>query len=318
MEILRKEGIWEESRGKELNFTLLLEEISREDPTLGLWLLGQRSFCLPQLYMFGSRLQKKRFGERLSSGEDLGLWDIQGEFFWDSSASLRAEKKEGRWFLKGKKLFWNDISRADVVMMTAETEPHGGKEGHSVFILDDVKKSVEKKRITRSEGEWEVTFKNIEIPAEHLIGEIGKAYKQTAKIKQEAHVALAGMGLGITAGALDSILEKGTSSKQKRWGEVQKKAAHGLTNLEACRFLTYRAAFQKDQKRGSSVEAEYVKSLAGRMARKSSLYALQFLTNQKDLKDGVWFNPGSSPTEEEREGIQRYFISNRVYRSQKS
>lgn len=315
---LREEGLWEESTANELNFTLLLEEISRVDPALGLWLLNHRSFCLPQVHMFGSRLQKKRFEERWRSGQGLAAWEIPIDFLGESDAHLRAEKKGKHWFLRGKKLFLDDISIANAVVMTAKTEPHKGKKGHSVFILEDKKKEGEGIKLRR-DGLWEMVVENVQVSEENMIGEAGNAYAQTAKITQEALVSLAAMALGLTEGALDSLLIRGEKIKNSTVQKVeQRKAAYGITDLEACRFLTYRTAFQKDQKKGTPEEADSVKSMTGGLAWKYSLQALQSLKPQESFENGGFLQSDSFSSEEEKREIQRYLIAWKVYGIQKS
>jgi alkylation response protein AidB-like acyl-CoA dehydrogenase len=279
------------------DYVIILEEISKVDPSVGLVVAAHNSLCSNHLNLFASEEQKRKYLTRLASGETLGAWGLTEAGAGSDAAALKtkAEKKEGYWILNGSKLFITNGSLAEIHVVIAITNPDDKRNGISAFILEkgmdgfQVGKKENKLGI-RSADTSELIFEDVKVPAENLIGEEGKGYRQAMAVLDGGRVSIAGFSLGIAAGALESSLKYAKERVQfdrpiADFQAIQWMLADGFTELDAARLLTYRAAFLEDQGKKIPKESAMAKLFASELAVKSSSMAVQILGGYGFTKD---------------------------------
>jgi len=279
------------------DYVIILEEISKVDPSVGLVVAAHNSLCSNHLNLFASEEQKRKYLTRLAGGETLGAWGLTEAGAGSDAAALKtkAEKKEGYWILNGSKLFITNGSLAEIHVVIAITNPDDRRNGISAFILEkgmdgfQVGKKEDKLGI-RSADTSELIFEDVKVPAENLIGEEGKGYRQAMAVLDGGRVSIAGFSLGIAAGALESSLKYAKERVQfdrpiADFQAIQWMLADGFTELDAARLLTYRAAFLEDQGKKIPKESAMAKLFASELAVKSSSMAVQILGGYGFTKD---------------------------------
>ena len=279
------------------DYVIILEEISKVDPSVGLVVAAHNSLCSNHLNLFASEEQKRKYLTRLAGGETLGAWGLTEAGAGSDAAALKtkAEKKEGYWILNGSKLFITNGSLAEIHVVIAITNPDDKRNGISAFILEkgmdgfQVGKKEDKLGI-RSADTSELIFEDVKVPAENLIGEEGKGYRQAMAVLDGGRVSIAGFSLGIAAGALESSLKYAKERVQfdrpiADFQAIQWMLADGFTELDAARLLTYRAAFLEDQGKKIPKESAMAKLFASELAVKSSSMAVQILGGYGFTKD---------------------------------
>lgn len=279
------------------DYVIILEEISKVDPSVGLVVAAHNSLCSNHLNLFASEEQKRKYLTRLASGETLGAWGLTESGAGSDAAALmtKAEKKGDRWILNGSKLFITNGSLAEIHVVMAVTDPENRRNGISSFILEkgmagfQVGKKENKLGI-RSADTSELIFEDVEVPAENLIGEEGKGYRQAMAVLDGGRVSIAGFSLGIAAGALESALKYSKERVQfkqpiSNFQAIQWMLADGFTELDAARLLTYRAAFLEDQGKKIPKESAMAKLFASELAVKSSSMAVQIFGGYGFTKD---------------------------------
>ncbi len=241
------------------DYVIILEEISKVDPSVGLVVAAHNSLCSNHLNLFASEEQKKKYLTRLAVGESLGAWGLTEAGAGSDAAAMKtkAEKKGDHWILNGSKLFITNGSLAEIHVVIALTDPEKKRNGISAFILERGMEGfqvgkVEDKLGIRSADTAELIFEDVKVPAENLIGEEGKGYRQAMAVLDGGRVSIAGFSLGIAAGALESALKYSKERVQFEkpiadFQAIQWMLADGFTELDAARLLTYRAAFLEDQ-----------------------------------------------------------------------
>ena len=269
------------------DYVIILEEISKVDPSVGLVVAAHNSLCSNHLNLFASEEQKRKYLTRLATGETLGAWGLTEAGAGSDAAALktRAVKKENHWILNGTKIFITNGSLAEIHVVMAITNPEDKRNGISAFILEkgmegfQVGKKEDKLGI-RSADTSELIFEDVKVPAENMIGEEGKGYRQALAVLDGGRVSIAGFSLGIAAGALESALKYAKERVQfdqpiANFQAIQWMLADGFTELDAARLLTYRAAFLEDQGKKIPKESAMAKLFASELAVKSSSMAVQ-------------------------------------------
>ena len=269
------------------DYVIILEEISKVDPSVGLVVAAHNSLCSNHLNLFASEEQKRKYLTRLATGETLGAWGLTEAGAGSDAAAMKSKavKKNDHWILNGSKLFITNGSLAEIHVVMAITDPEDKRNGVSAFILEkgmdgfQVGKKEDKLGI-RSADTAELIFEDVKVPSENLIGEEGKGYRQAMAVLDGGRVSIAGFSLGIAAGALESSLKYAKERIQfdqpiAEFQAIQWMLADGFTELDAARLLTYRAAFLEDQGKKIPKESAMAKLFASELAVKSSSIAVQ-------------------------------------------
>jgi alkylation response protein AidB-like acyl-CoA dehydrogenase len=269
------------------DYVIILEEISKVDPSVGLVVAAHNSLCSNHLNLFASEEQKNKYLTRLAKGETLGAWGLTEAGAGSDAAAMKtkAVKQDDHWILNGSKLFITNGSLAEIHVAMAITNPDDKRNGITAFILEKgmegfhVGKKEDKLGI-RSADTAELIFEDVKVPAENMIGEEGKGYRQAMAVLDGGRVSIAGFSLGIAAGALESALKYAKERVQfdqpiANFQAIQWMLADGFTELDAARLLTYRAAFLEDQGKKIPKESAMAKLFASELAVKSSSMAVQ-------------------------------------------
>jgi alkylation response protein AidB-like acyl-CoA dehydrogenase len=280
-----------------LDYVIILEELSKVDPSVGLVVAAHNSLCSNHINLFGSEAQKKKYLTRLTSGQTLGAWGLTEAGAGSDAAAMRtrAEKKAGYWLLNGSKLFITNGSLAEICVVMAVTDPQNKRSGVSAFILEKGTEGFnpgkkEDKLGIRAADTSELIFEDVKVPAENLLGKEGEGYRAAMAILDGGRVSIAGFSLGIAAGALESSLKYAKERVQfdqpiANFQAIQWMLADGFTELEAARLLTYRAACLEDQGKKIPKESAMAKLFASELAVKASSTAVQIFGGYGFIKD---------------------------------
>ena len=314
-----------------VDYVIILEEISKVDPSVGLVVAAHNSLCSNHLNLFANAEQKKKYLTRLASGQTLGAWGLTESEAGSDAASLKtkAVKKGDHWLLNGSKLFITNGSLAEIQVVMAATDPEKGRHGISAFIVEKGMKGFmvgkkEDKLGVRAANTAELIFEDIMVPEENLIGEEGKGYRQAMAILDGGRVSIAGFSLGIAAGALEAALKYAKERVQFRqpiadFQAIQWMLADGFTELEAARLLTYRAAFLEDQGKKIPKESAMAKLFASELAVKASSVAVQIHGGYGFTKDypveKLYRDSKLATIGEGTSEIQRWIIAQQVLKT---
>lgn len=311
-----------------VDYVIVLEEISKVDPSVGLVVAAHNSLCSNHINLFGNEMQKKNYLTRLASGQTLGAWGLTESEAGSDAASLKtkAVKDGNQWVLNGTKRFITNGSLAEIHVVMAVTNPEKGRKGISAFILEKGMEGFnpgkkEDKLGIRSADTSELILEDVRVPAENMLGEEGEGYRQAMAILDGGRVSIAGFSLGIASGALESSLKYAKERVQfnqpiANFQAIQWMLADCFTELEAARLLTYKAAFIEDQGKKVPKESAMAKLFASELAVKSSSTAVQIFGGygftkeypvEKFYRDSKLATIGEGTSE-----IQRWIIAQKV------
>jgi len=311
-----------------VDYVIILEEISKVDPSVGLAVAAHNSLCSNHLNLFASEEQKKKYLTRLASGQTLGAWGLTEPGAGSDAAALKtkAVKQGDHWLLNGTKIFITHGSLAEISVVMAVTDPEKGRKGISAFILERGMEGFrpgkkEDKLGIRAADTSELIFEDVQVPAENLIGQEGEGYRQSMAILDGGLVSIAGFSLGIAAGALEWSLKYAKERVQfdrpiADFQAIQWMLADGFTELEAARLLTYRAAFLEDQGKKIPKESAMAKLFASELAVKASSMAVQIYGGYGFVKDypveKLYRDSKLATIGEGTSEIQRWIIAQKV------
>jgi len=266
-----------------VEYVIVIEELSRVDGSVGLFVAAHNSLCSNHIYKFGTEEQKRKYLVPLAQGKKLGAWSLtEPEAGSDAGGTRSTAVRNGNnWVLNGSKTFTTNGHYADTCVAMAVTDKAKGSHGISAFILEKGMPGFrpgkkENKLGMRASDTSEVIFTDCKVPAENLLGSEGEGFTGSLKILDGGRISIAALGLGMAQGALDAAV---CYAKQRRqfgkaiseFQAIQFKLADMATEVEAARLLVYQAAWLADQNnarftRESSMAKLFASEVAVRVA----------------------------------------------------
>lgn len=270
-----------------LDYAIIVEEISKADPSMGLTVASHNGLCTNHIYTFSNEELKKKYIPDLASGRKLGAWGLTENVSGSDAASMATVAvKEGDYYiLNGSKSFITQGGVGQTAVVTAVTDKSKGSRGISAFIVEkgfegfSVGKK-ENKLGMRSSDTCELIFDNCKVPASNLIGKEGEGFKQCMQILDGGRISIAALSVGIAQAALEHSIKYAKQRKQfgKSLAEfqgIQFKIADMATEVEAARLLTYKAAVMRDEGKDFKFAASLAKYYASEIATKATNEAIQ-------------------------------------------
>ena len=157
----------------------VVAEEMRRAGAVGVARSGVRGLAAATLLEHGGEFHKRKFLRRILTGEDnwCQLFSEPGSGSDLAGALTRAELKDGRWIINGQKVWTTSAHHADWGLLLARTDSNLPKhQGLSYFVLDMHQPGVEVRPLRQMNGHAsfnQVFFTDAEVPAEHLVGELG-------------------------------------------------------------------------------------------------------------------------------------------------
>ncbi len=280
-----------------VDYAIIIEEISRVDPSIGLSVAAHNGLCTNHINRFGNDAQKQKYLPDLASGRKIGAWGLTESFSGSDAAGLKsiAIKDGDFWILNGSKQFTTHGTVGETYVVMAITNKDAGKKGISAFILEKGMEGLiigkkENKLGMRASDTTQLAFENCKIPIENLCGEEGMGFINSMQILEGGRISIAACSIGLAQGCLDACLKY--SKERKQFGKpladfqaTQFKLAEMATNIEAARTLTYRAAWMKDNGISNTKEAAEAKLFASEIAEKASSEAVQIFGGYGFIKE---------------------------------
>jgi len=262
-----------------VEYVLVVTELSKVDPSLGITVAAHNSLCTNHIYSFCNEGQKQRWLVPLARGEKIGAWSLTEPGAGSDAAGTRtqAKKVEGGWILNGSKTFTTHGSVGDLCVVFAVTDPEGRRHHNiSSFVLEKGMEGFrpgkkENKMSIRASDTAEVIMENCFVPDENLLGERGEGFIQALKILDGGRISIAALGLGTAIGAYETALAYAKEREQfdkpiAKFQAIQFTLAEMATRIAASEALTMAAAVEMDSGRRVTRLAAEAKLHAGETA----------------------------------------------------
>jgi len=264
---------------------LVVEELSRVDPAVGVLVDVQNTLCVNALIRWATDSQKERFLPRLAA-DTVGAYALSEAGSGSDAFALacRGSQDGEDWILNGQKLWITNGNEAGVFIVFANVNPEAGYKGITAFLVEKdmegftVGKKEDKLGI-RASSTTELVLENVRVPPENVLGEVGKGYKVAIETLNEGRIGIGAQMIGLAQGALDHTVKYVQEREQfgRAIGDfqgVQFQIAQMATELEAARLIVYNAARLKDSGKGFLREAAMAKLFSSQVAGRVSSTAV--------------------------------------------
>lgn len=270
-----------------LSYILTIQELSKVSATLGVILSVHTSVGTNPILKFGTEEQKKRFVPKLASGEHLGAFCLTEPGAGSDASSIKtsAKKTEGGYIINGSKLFITNGGYADVFIVFAVTNQARKARGITAFILEKTMPGLvigknEEKMGLHGSSTVQLTFENIFVPEENVLGEVDKGFTIAMANLNVGRIGIAAQALGIAEAALNASV---SYAKERRQFDapiinnqgISFKLAEMATNVEAAKHLVYHAATLNAKGIDCKKEAAMAKLFASKTAVETAIEAVQ-------------------------------------------
>lgn len=275
---------------------LAIEQISRVDASVGVFMDVQNTLVNNAFLRWGSDEVKERFLPQLAT-KKVGAYCLSEAGSGSDAFALKCSAKEegDSYILNGTKLWITNAAEADIFLVFANINPDQGYKGITCFIvkrgMDGFSISKKENKLgIRASSTCELTFEDVKVPKENILGEVGKGYKVAIETLNEGRIGIGAQMIGIAQGAYDAAIRY--TKERQQFGKsisefqgVQFQLAKMATELEMARLLVYNAARKKEAGQSFLKEAAMAKYYSAEVAEKVSSMAVDLFGGYGYVKE---------------------------------
>jgi alkylation response protein AidB-like acyl-CoA dehydrogenase len=267
---------------------IAIEELGWGCGSMALAIAAHNGLGSTPIVLYGSKEQKKKWLSLISSGQSklgsLALTepgagsDLQG-------VSTKAVKDGDEWLINGTKMWCTNASIAEYIITLVRTAPEASSHAMSMIIVPTDTPGLtigppEKKMGLHGSPTHAVTYENVRLPLDALLGKEGEGLQQTLATLDGGRISIGAISVGLAQAAFEYAIDY--ARERQAFGKpiaelqaIQWMLADMATQIEAARTLLYKAAWLKEQGRPYSMEAAMAKMFATEMAEKVCRDAIQ-------------------------------------------
>ena len=280
---------------------LEVETLSRVDPSIGVLVDVQNTLVINALLRWATDDLKRALLPRLAGGS-IGAYALSeagagSDAFALSTRARRGDTDAtaGEWILDGRKLWISNGGEAEIFIVFATVDPDAGYRGITAFIVERGTRGFtvgrkEDKLGIRASSTCELLFEQCQVPATHVLGEVGKGYKVAIETLNEGRIGIGAQMIGLAQGALDHAVHYVKDRRQfgkaiADFQGVQFQLARAATDVEAARLMVYNAARLRDGGQPFLTEAAMCKLFASEVAERVASLAVNLYGGYGFVKD---------------------------------
>ena len=276
--------------GDYLSLCLAIEELARVDQSVAITLEAGVGLGSMPIFRSGTDAQKEQFLRPLVSGEALGAFGLTEPDAGSDASRLRttARLAGDEWVINGAKAFITNsgtsiTSLVTVACVTGE-RTDGGKEISTIIVPSGTQGFTVDPPYSKvgwhASDTHPLTFSNVRVPAENLLGERGRGYANFLRTLDEGRVAISALAVGAAQGCVDEAVRyaKERTAFGKSIGGHQS-IAFMIAEMEArthvARLAYYHAAFLIEAGKDFKTEASIAKLVSSEAAMDNARAATQ-------------------------------------------
>ena len=251
---------------------------------LGMGFAVQTDMVLPPVHLLGTEEQKQRYLVPGIKGEKIGCLGITEPGAGSDVAGIRttALRDGDEYVINGSKTFITNGARARFIVLVTKTDPDAGHDGITLMLVDlkdddgnptpgfSVSRKLEKMGMHSSDT-GELAFEDVRVPAENVLGEVGKGFYHISwELQGERLVAATG-----SVSSSERMFEKTLEYARERhafgrpigsFQAIRHKFAEMATKIEAAKQFTYATAWRYNNGEYPVREITEAKLFASRVA----------------------------------------------------
>jgi len=266
----------------EVGYCIMQEEISRACLSTATFIGAHQSIGTNAILLGGSEELKQKYVVPLAKGEKIGAFCLTEVQAGSDSFNVKtaAELDGDQWVINGDKMWITNGGLADIISVFARTS-----KGVSAFVVETSMPGFsagpsEKKMGIRGSTTNAITFDNVRVPKENMIGTEGRGFIIAMRTLDAGR-----LGLGAaTLGAAKEMLEMSSRYAEERiqfdhpishFQAIQFMLAEMATTIYAMESIIYRTAVDYDLKKNISMHSAMVKLFCSEGLDKVVDYAVQ-------------------------------------------
>jgi len=268
---------------------IAIEELGWGCGSTALAIAAHNGLGTTPIVLFGNEDQKKQYLPRAASGKNklasLALTESGAGSDIQGGVRTRAEHIGDEWIINGSKAWCTNASIADYIITLVRTDPTGGPHSLSMIIVPTESSGLhiapaEKKMGLKGSPTHAVTYENVHLPYDYLLGTEGRGFQQTLATLDGGRISIGALSVGLAQSAMEDAIRY--AKERQTFGKpiaehqaIQWMLADAATEIQAARLMIYFAAWLKDQKRPFTKEASMGKLFATEMAERVCRNAIQ-------------------------------------------
>lgn len=265
---------------------IVTEELSRVAVGIASALTSQGGISTVPILEHGTEEQKQKYLVPAISGEMVAAFGLTEPNAGSDAAALEttARRKGDSYILNGTKLYITNGTICDYVLVAASTDRSKGSRGISAFIVDKGTPGFTATKMhkfcMRSAETAELVFEDCEIPVANLIGEEGKGFSYVMECLDAGRISHAATSVGLAQATYEACLDYVQQREQfgqpiHKFQATGFKVARMAMEVEAARWLMYRAAWLYDEGNRRLKEASMAKLFASEVVQRATGDAMQ-------------------------------------------
>lgn len=280
-----------------VTYASVVEEIAAGDGACSTILSVHSSVGCGPIVKYGTEEQKQKYLPKLASGEWIGGFALTEPQAGSDASQLRttAVLDGDAYVLNGAKQFISSGKNGGLIIVFAVTDKDAGSKGISAFIVETDTPGYEVVRVEdklglHSSDTCQLSFENMRVPKENLLGAEGEGYKIALANLEGGRIGIASQAVGMARKSLELALEY--AQERKAFGKqiaqhqaVGFRLADMATKVEAARQLVHHAARRRDAGLPALREASMAKLFATEIAEEVCSAAIQTFGGYGYLSD---------------------------------
>jgi butyryl-CoA dehydrogenase len=268
---------------------IVVEELGWGCGSTALAISAHNGLGLGPIVNFGTEAQKARWLPPLATGAGklacLSLTEPGAGSDLQGGVRTTAVKAGDAWVINGSKMWMTNASISDLMVVLCRTDPAGGSRSLSHIVVPSDAPGVtigppEKKMGLNGSPTHAVSFDNVRVPLDYLLGQEGRGLHQTLATLDSGRISIGALALGLAQAAYEAALKYAHEREAfggpiANYQAVQWMLADAATEIEAARLLVYQAAWLKDNGRSFTKEAAMAKLFATEMSERVCRNAIQ-------------------------------------------
>ncbi len=212
---------------------------------------GQANLCILPIVLFGTEAQKQKYLPRLVAGELVGAYALSESGSGSDALAARTRatrESDGTWTLNGEKMWISNGGFADVIIVFGKVDG----EHFTAFIVEKSFPGVsagkeEHKMGLHGSSTTSILLQDAKVPADSVLGEIGKGHKVALNTLNFGRFKLGGMSVGGCRLAIGEAARYAAQRKQfghaiAEFGAIKHKLGEMTARTYAMESLIYRTA----------------------------------------------------------------------------
>jgi len=272
-----------------ISAALAIEELGWGCGSTALSLAAHNGLGTAPLAAYGSEALKRNWLPRVSSGTGglaaLALTEPGAGSDLRGGIKTTAVRDASEWRINGSKMWCTNAPIAEYILTLVRTDPAAGHRSLSLVLVPAGSAGLqiglpEKKMGLHGSPTSAVTYEDVAVPLDNLLGEPGEGLPQALATLDGGRISVGAISVGLAEAALEyatayAVDRQAFGQSISSFEAIRWMIADAATEIAAARQLVYRAAWLKSQGRPYTKEASMAKLFATEMAERVCRNAIQ-------------------------------------------